>query len=162
MPELEHPLDAALDSPFLFRERPASAPSDLRPVWRVPATVLLISRCRGEQATHEQLHVLNWAVRSSETAENLAAYLAGLIPPEQAVVRHDPALDRAANLARGFGLIAWKDRYWTLTVEGQQLLEAVLEDDDLLAREKALLTVLPKPLTQTAVSVLLRRERAAE
>jgi hypothetical protein len=162
MPELEDPLDAALDSPFLFSDRPASAPSDLRPLWRVPVVVLLLSRCRGEQATHEQLHVLNWAVRSSESAESLAAYLAGLIPAEHAVVRHDPALDRAASLARGFGLIAWKGRYWTLTVEGQQLLEAVVEDDELLAREKALLAVLPKPLTQKAVSALLRREVGAE
>lgn len=161
MPELEHALDAALDLPFLFRDRPASAPSDLRPVWRVPVVALLISHCRREQATHEQLHVLNWAVRSAESTESLVAYLDGLIPPERAVVRHDPALDRAAGLARGLGLIAWKGRYWTLTPSGRELLETVREDNELLAREKALLAVLPNPLTQTAVAALLRREREA-
>jgi hypothetical protein len=159
MAEFGHPLDTALDLPFLFRDRPASAPSDLRPLWRVPVIMLLISCCRGEQATHEQLHVLNWAVRSSESAESLAAYLAGAIPPEHAVVRYDPALDRAASLARGIGLIVWKGRYWTLTPEGRQLLEAVRDDGEVLAREKELLRVLPKPLTQAAVAKLLRRER---
>lgn len=161
MGDLEQVLDAALDLPFLFRDRPASAPSDLRPVWRVPVLPLLITHCRGEQATHEQLHVLNWAVRSSGTTESLAAYLDGRLPPERAIVRHDPALDRAAGLARGLGLIAWKGRYWVMTPEGRELLEAVREDDKLLAREKELLAVLPKPLTQTAVAALLRRERQA-
>ena len=77
--------------------------------------ILLISHCRREQATHEQLHVLNWAVRSSDSAESLALFLSGLIPPEQAVVRYDPALDRATGLAHGFGLIVWISRYWALT-----------------------------------------------
>jgi len=161
MPELERSLDAALDLPFLFRDRPASSPSDLRPIWRVPIVALLISHCRGERATHEQLHVLNWAVRSSEGAESLAAYLGGLIPPEHAVVRYDPALDRAAALARGLQLIAWKNRYWALTQSGRDLVVAVGEDAELFAREKALLAALPRPLTQVAVAALLRRESDA-
>lgn len=154
-------LDAALDLPFLFRDRPSSAPSDLRPVWRVPVVLLLVSRCRGAKATHEQLHVLSWAVRSSDSAESLAAFLNGLIPPERAVVRHDPALERATGIAHGFGLIEWKTRYWQLSPAGRELLNAVEADDGLLAREKGLLDVLPKPLTQAAVETLLRRERQA-
>jgi len=161
MPKTLDPFEAALDLPFLFRDRPTSAPSDLRPAWRVPVAVLLISHCRGGRATHEQLHVLNWAVRSAESAESLAAFLDGRIPPERAVIRHDPALDRATGLARGFGLIVWKDRYWSLTPAGRELLEAIREDDDLLAGEKGLLGVLPKPLTQAAVASLLRREEQA-
>lgn len=120
---------------------------------------LLISHCRSKQATHEQLHVLNWAIRSSRSTESLAAYLDGRLRPERAIVRHDPALDRAAGLARGLGLTAWKGRYWVMTPAGRELLEGVREDDKLLAREKELLAVLPKPLTQTAVAALLRRER---
>jgi hypothetical protein len=157
MPEPLDPFDAILDVPFLFRDRPSSAPSDLRPVWRVPVVALLISRCHRRQATHEQLHVLSWAVRSSESAESLAAFLQGHIPPERAVVRHDPALDRATGLARGFGLIDWEGRFWVLTSAGRQLLQDINADTDLLAREKQLLDVLPTPLTQAAVDALLRR-----
>jgi len=157
MATAERELDEALDRPFLFRDRPTSAPSDLRPVWRVPVIVLLVSQCRGEKATHEQLHVLNWAVRSAGSAELLGEYLAGNIPPERAIVRMEPALDRAAALARGIGLVAWKDRYWTLTDSGRKLLETLGTEESLLAREKELLNGLPKPLTQSAVAALRLR-----
>jgi hypothetical protein len=127
----------------------------------VPVVVLLISYCYRQQATHEQLHVLGWAVRTSESAESLAGFLNGLIPAERAVVRHDPALDRATGYARGFGLIDWKTRYWVLQQAGRDLLDAITTDDALLVREKQLLAALPKRLTQTAVEGLLRRERVA-
>src|SRR4051794_40307362 len=100
-----------LDQPFVFRDQPRPAPSDLRPVWRVPVVVLMVRACYRERATHEQLHVLNWALRSIESAEALALYLAGALAPERAVVRFDPALDRAVALAHGFGLLEWKGRY---------------------------------------------------
>jgi hypothetical protein len=157
MATTERELYAALNRPFLFRDRPTSAPSDLRPVWRVPVIVLLISHCRGKKATHEQLHILNWAVRSTSSAKLLGEYLAGEIPPDRAIVRMEPALDRAAALARGFGLAAWKGRYWTLTHNGRKLLETLRADESLLAREKGLLGGLSKPLTQTAVAALRLR-----
>ncbi len=157
MTAVERDLDQIFDRPFLFRDRPTSAPSDLRPVWRVPVIVLLVSYCRGEQATHEQLHVLNWAVRSAGSAELLGEYLTGEIAPDRAIVRMEPALDRAVALARGLGLAAWKGKYWTLTDNGQELLENLRSDERLLVREKELLDALPKPLTQTAVAALLLR-----
>jgi hypothetical protein len=150
-------LDVLLDREFIFRDRPQPAPSDLRPVWRLPIVLLLVDSCRQRRATHEQLHVLNWAVRSTTSAEALARFLAGELAPGEAVVRFEPALDRAATLARGFGLITWKGRFWELTAKGRELLEDIRADDALLAREKELLTALPKPLTQTAVEALLKR-----
>ena len=158
MTAVERDLDQVLDQPFVFRDRPTSAPSDLRPVWRVPVIVLLVSYCRGQQATHEQLHVLNWAVRSASSAELLGQYLTGEIPPDRAIFRREPALDRAVALARGFGLVIWKGKYWALTDSGRELLENLNTNELLLVREKELLGALPKPLTQTAVAALLRRE----
>jgi hypothetical protein len=157
MPELRDPTDALLDRSFLFRDRPASAPSDLRPVWRVPVVTLLVSSCRSKKATHEQLHVLNWATRSFASAERLAAFMAGDTEPERAIVRFEPALDRATALARGLGLLNWDERYWVLNAAGQTLLEAVWADDELLVHEKSLLTSLPNPLTQAQVGRLLSR-----
>ena len=157
MTAAERDLDEVLDQPFLFRDRPTSAPSDLRPVWRVPLVVFLVSYCRGQQATHEQLHVLNWAVRSARSAELLGEYLAGQIPPDRAIVRMEPALDRAVALAHGLGLVVWKSKYWALTDKGRELLEHLRTDELLLVREKELLGVLPTPLTQTAVAGLLQR-----
>jgi hypothetical protein len=149
-------VDAVLDLPFLFRDRPTSAPPDLRPIWRVPLVVLLVRACSGGKATHEQLHVLNWAIRSVAGAETLARYLAEELAPERAIVRFDPALDRAVALARGLALVSWKTKYWTLTPVGARTA-AELDDAGLLDKERTLLATLPKPLTQAAVARLLQR-----
>jgi hypothetical protein len=151
-------LTDALDRPFVFRERPSPTAGDLRPVWRVPVVLLLVRACRGEHATHEQLHVLSWAVRSAESADTLASFLAGTVRPDQAVVRFEPALDRAAAVARGFGLLRWKGRYWTLTSLGRQALREVDDRRATLTSEKALLARLPSPLSQAAVQRLLARD----
>lgn len=149
-------VEALLDQPFVFRNRPTSAAPDLRPVWRVPVVLLFVRACRSQRATHEQLHVLNWAVRSAVAADTLLGYLAGDIPPEQAIVRFDPALDRAVALARGLAFIAWDKRSWALTAAGRAAT-LQLDEAGVLRREQSLLAELPKPLTQTAVLRLLQR-----
>jgi hypothetical protein len=154
---VEDRIDLLLDQPFVFRNRPISAPPDLRPVWRVPVVLLLVRACRGDRATHEQLQVLNWAIRSGVGAETLRGYLAGEIPPEQAIVRFDPALDRAVALARGLGFIDWATRFWVLTSVGREAVKQV-DEAGVLDRERSLLAELPKPLTQAAVGRLLKRE----
>jgi hypothetical protein len=152
-------LDTLLDRSFVFRERPAPAAADLRAVWRIPLTLMLTRACRGSQATHEQLHVLNWAVRSTESTERLGEFLAGKIRPEQAVVRFEPALDRTVALAHGFRLLTWrKKRYWALGEGASELLTAIDEDEQIFTVEKALLSSLPSQLSQAAVRRLLGRE----
>ena len=152
-------LDTLLDRPFVFRERPAPTAADLRAVWRIPLTLMLTRACRSSQATHEQLHVLNWAVRSTESAERLGEFLAGKIRPEQAIVRFEPALDRTVALAHGFGLLEWKKgRYWALGARANELLATIDADEQIFTVEKALLSSLPSQLSQAAVRRLLGRE----
>src|SRR5206468_12074035 len=96
-------VDELLRAPYSFAERPKPVPPDGRPIWRVPYTLLLVRSCRGAQGTLEQLHVLNWAIRTSGGVDQLARFLAGAIDAEQPVVRYEPALDRAVSLATGLG-----------------------------------------------------------
>jgi hypothetical protein len=86
------------------------------------------------------------------------SFLVGAVRPEHAIVRFEPALDRAAALARGFDLLQWQNRYWMLTNRGRKTLEDLDADDEVLADEKALLAQLPGPLSQAAVQRLLARE----
>jgi hypothetical protein len=153
----EQELDQLLDRPFVFRERPQPASGDLRAVWRLPVLLLLVRACRGGKATPEQLHVLNWAVRSAESAERLVSFLGGNVRPEEAIVRFEPALDRAVALARGFELLVWSDRYWTLTEQAREFLKRVDAEKETLRAEKDLLKRLPGPLPQAAVQRLLGR-----
>jgi hypothetical protein len=102
--------------------------------------------------------VLNWAVRSAASDDTLMSFLAGTVRPEHAIVRFEPALDRAAALARGFDLLQWQNRYWILTNRGRKMLDDVDANYEVLADEKALLAQLPGPLSQAAVHRLLARE----
>lgn len=147
-----------LDRPFVFRDRPAATSAGSRPIWRIPIVVLLVRACRQQRATHRQLHVLNWALRSTTGAQQLNSFLGGKIDANSAIVRFDPSLDRAVALAHGLGYLSWDRPAWKLSPSGQELARE-LDDSDILERERGLLAGLPKPLTQSAVDRLLKREQ---
>jgi len=150
-------LDQIFDRPFVFRDQPVPTNADSRAIWRLPVLLLLVRACRGGKATPEQLHVLNWAVRSAENAGTLKAFLGGQIRPDDAVVRFEPALERAVALARGFGLLTWEGRYWKLTRRGEDLLGVIDDAEDTLRAEKEMLRDIGTPFTQAAVQRLLSR-----
>jgi hypothetical protein len=152
-------LEAFLDQPFLFRDRPSPLAGDMRASWRLPVVLMLVRACRGQRATHGQLHVLSWALRSAEGAVALDRFLGGKLRPQEAVVRFEPALDRAIALAHGLGLLSRSGgRYWALEEKGLGLLARVESDESILARERETLAALNVKLTQQVVAKMLRRE----
>jgi hypothetical protein len=154
-------LEELLDTPFTFQARPKPVPGSLRPAWRIPAILLLIRKCRGEKASLEQLHVLNWAVRDRHAQETFLGFLSGEIDPDDAIVSYEPALNRALDLALGQGLLTWTDaKRLTLSEEGKATLAVIDESEDLLWGEKAFLSQIKTPVSQAMVQRLLRRESA--
>jgi hypothetical protein len=162
VPIAKEEVDALLTKAFSFDERPRPVSADGRPLWRVPYVLLLIRACRQQVATFEQLHVLNWALRSSRGVEQLASYLSGEISLEEPAVRYEPALDRAVALGRGLGLLTFQAKHWALTKEGSDALERIEDDDQLYKRERKFLAVLDRPLSQAAVQRLLTRSQRAK
>jgi hypothetical protein len=150
-------VDELLGRRFSFEQRPRPVPADGRPIWRVPYVLLLIRACRQRIATFEQLHVLNWAVRSAGGAEQLGAFLSGEIRAEQPAVRYEPALDRAVALAAGLRMLSFENGHWRLTQTGAQVLAQLDDDETLYRREKELLGVIGSPLSQAAVRRILER-----
>jgi hypothetical protein len=138
--------------------RPQPLLGTLRPEWRIPTILLLIRKCRGAIASLEQLHVLNWAIRDADSRETFLAFRAGEIEPDQAIVRYEPALNRAIDLALGLRLLTWTDaKRLALTKAGLALLARVDEDAEVLHTEKSFLDELGAPITQTSVGNLLKR-----
>ena len=156
---MEADIERYFNGPFLFRNRPAPVSGDLRPLWRVPIVLMLVRTCRQQHATHAQIHVVNWGLRSADAAQTLRGFLRGSVRPERAIVRFEPALDRTVALTHGFGLLNWDKRYWSLTVAGLRALEEVDSDDDLFAHEKRVLAGLP-PVSQADIRRLLGRQGA--
>lgn len=99
MPRIEIP---ELDAAFVFRRRPVAIPGDLRPSWRIGLLVQLLRRCcRGGRSTLARLHVLSWGIRTKESRRQLQDALNGHAAPDCLIVRLEPFLNRAVDLAIG-------------------------------------------------------------
>src|SRR5438105_2303354 len=98
-------LEQVLDRPFEFSEQPVPTPAEYRPKWRTALVVLLVGACYGRRASWHQLHVLGWACRSRANQEAFERLKAGEGELGDTVVRYDPALDRAIDLALYDGLL---------------------------------------------------------
>lgn len=145
-----------LDVPFRFTPRPDPVPPELRPAWRVAVLLLILEKCRGAKATWKQLHFLNWAVRSREGQGVLLRAFEGVADPSQIIVRYEPALDRAVDLAVGHRLATWEDGHQlALTDKGKAVLAQLSEPLAPLERERQFLASLPGKISQSTVDRIL-------
>lgn len=148
-------LRAQLDVPFDFRRQPEPVAASMRPARRVPLTLLLVGKCHGAKASWKGLQLLNWATRSRQHMDVLVAIQTHADIPDRPVVRFEPALDRAIDLALGLALLEQPSaRVFRLTTQGQALSEA-LTQSDAFALERELLALLPRKLTQRETDRLL-------
>jgi len=144
-----------LNVPFDFERQPDPVPAALRPERRVPLLLLLVAKSHGAGASWKGLQLLNWAVRDSKHAELLVALREDRDIPDRPVVRFEPALDRALDLATGLGLLEQKaSRVFRLTQAGQRLVEQ-LHSSDAFVREREILQLLQGKVTQKEVGRLL-------
>jgi hypothetical protein len=147
-------LEAALERPFNFGERPVPVPAEYRPTWRTPMVVLMVGACHGKRASWHQLHVLNWASRSIENQAAFERLRSGEARLEDAVVRYDPSLDRAIDLALFSGVLERRSgEALGLTARGSVALSQ-LQGLDVLVSEKDFLGRIA-PVTQTFVDGLV-------
>ena len=149
---INEPIDSllldAFDRPFTFHLRAAAVPPEMRPQWRVAMLTLILARCRQHRASWKQLHLYNWAIRNSRARDTLRAVATGERDPERVVVRFDPALAPAVDLARGAGLVEWKDgRLLVLTPQGEEMA-SVVEKTGVFAEELSFLESMRAHMTQ--------------
>lgn len=146
----------ALDRPFDFREEPVPVPAEFRPKWRTALVVLLVAACHGRRSSWHQLHVLSWACRSKSNQDEFERVRAGNREPDDVVVRYDPALDRAIDLALFSGLLERRGGdVLALSPLGRVAVEQ-LEGSEVLVNEREFL-VRVRPVSQTFVDSLVPR-----
>lgn len=164
-------LDKVLDVPFTFRRRPRGLPCALRPAWRLHVLVLILDQCRAEKASLEQLHVLNWAIRSEETRRLFLQFIKGKRAPSQIIVRYDPSLSRAIDFAFAEKVITRHEQQLSLLKEGdteknappyrirlsargRALVQEIKAMEDIFVVEKQFLKAIGKKVTQQQVESL--------
>jgi hypothetical protein len=140
---------------FDFRRLPDPVPATLRPERRVPLVLLLVAKSHGAGASWKGLQLLSWVIRNPEHAELLMAIREDRDIPDRPVVRFEPALDRALDLAIGLGLLEQKaSRVFRLTGAGKRVVEE-LDGSDAFAREREVLGMLAGKVTQKEVGRVL-------
>lgn len=143
-----------LDLPVRFVSVPNPISPQFRPRRRVSLCLLLIDKGWGGRLNWRSLHVLSWAVQSPERVALLGPAGAQQIQLEKPIVRFEPALDRAIDLAVGFGLVVRANSSFELTAEGENVLERV-RDSGALRREEEILSLLKRKVSAKAVDRLL-------
>ena len=104
-----HPTDSAvlgwLDAPLNFTTRADPVSPDFRPERRVAVCLLIVEKSRAGRASWKAMHVLSWALQSPMRAKMLSNLKSGTDLFDTPVVRFEPALDRALDLALGLGFL---------------------------------------------------------
>ena len=162
-------LEQSVDVPFTFRVRPTATPCEIRPVWRLHCLTLLLDKCWGAQATLEQLHVLNWAIRTDDTRSRFLQFLRGERSPTSVIVRYDPSLNRAVHFAYAEGIVIRRADQLPLVREpdngvppyrlvlsskGKELQKVLRRRDDCFIVEKEFLDSIPHKITQKQIEML--------
>lgn len=153
------PVRNRLDFPFLFHEQPDPMPAALRPERRIPLLLVLIAKCHGSGASWKVLQLLNWAARDHRNMDLLLSLQEHSDIPDRPVVRFEPALDRAIDLAVGLGLVEQKtSRAFRLTDSGKALV-GVVETAGTFEPEREILSRYPGKMTAAEADRLLEWRR---
>jgi hypothetical protein len=149
---------------FSFQRRPTPVPGDLRIAWRVALIMVMLGCSRSNRASLAKLHILNDVVRSG-SRDRLKLALAG--DPNQLPwsFRVEPAFARAIDFVVGERLATWTKATGRaalqLTKTGIESANAVLNQDEALVVERAIVSDLATTITESTVVNLLSERRRA-
>jgi hypothetical protein len=147
---------ADLNTHFIFKSRPESIPGDLRPLWRIGVLLLiLLISSRGGRSSFRRLQVLNWAILTRENQRTLIDVIQGKMKPDTVVVRIEPSLNRAVDLALGEGLVSRESNRISLTHLGQKVATILYNEANIFTEDKIFLDRIGKALKEYLVQQLL-------
>lgn len=129
MTEHNGELEDLLDIPVRFAQLADPIRPQYRPERRIALCLLLVDKSWGGRATWKALHVLNWAVQSAARVDILSSLRGPDDVLDRPIVRFEPALDRALDLAVGLGLMGRRGLTFELTDDGREALRQVRDSD---------------------------------
>ena len=147
-----------LDVPFKFQSRPESIPPDFRPLWRIGLIVIVLKYTRGNKSSLGRLHIFNWALINQENRPQLRLLIDEKISPDSLIIRIEPSLNRAIDLAIGQKLVELvSGNKIQLTEDGITFSEDLLSSNDIFVQEKIFLNKYGKKITESIVQTLFKR-----
>lgn len=148
--------EIVLTDEIIFEAKPDAVPYNYRISYKIGQICLILALCGGRKScSYLKIHMI--AIGLSNDAEmqkifkfsesNMTLYT---------LVRFDPAVTRAIRYAVADGLIKQlASGGFQLTPKGKGFVKAIRDDEDLLKREKTLLTNLSTKLTEEKIKNLI-------
>jgi hypothetical protein len=134
-----------------FERKPSPVLAEHRPLYKI-CQVLLVLRVasRAGRSSLPRLHLFNWALKRADRVQKL------IEAAESGALRvtawgFDPALAICLRYAVAEGLVTTVSTGYQLTDTGGALADAVLTRSDLFSRQKPLLNVIGKHVTEGMV-----------
>lgn len=149
---------------FSFRQRPIPVPGDLRIEWRVALIALMLGYSRAKQASLPKLHILNDAIRSRRSSQQLDTVVSARPGTLPWPFRIEPAFGRAIDFVVGDRLADWtvvsgNRSGLKLTAPGVALFDKLKAETDLFVTEKQILEKYAKSMTEASVSAVIGLKR---
>ncbi len=150
-----------IEVPFRFTRRPMPVPPDLRPDWRVAVLLLMLYHSRGKKASIKKLNLINWAIRSYKNRKDLLDHLENKDNSSGIIVRIEPGISRAIDIAKGYGLIEIEygsDTTIKLTSSGKGAVEKINSIEDSFKDEREFLLRIKPHVNEKDIDALYTGE----
>lgn len=144
-----------LNVPMNFAQRPDPVSPDFRPERRIAVCLLIVEKSHSSKASWKAMHVLSWALQSPKRIQMLSNVKSGNDLFDLPVVRFEPALDRALDLALGLRFLTRiGSGPFGLTAGGQEAL-AEIHEAGILQREVGALAAVSGKISNKDIERLL-------
>lgn len=143
-----------------FVKRPISIPPEYRPLYKISLIVLILKICcRGEKSNLLKLHLFSWALTSDSNMNEVRGYLESDFQTDFTIWGIEPTLNRALQFAVSENICDLTNgRIYGLTEKGTKFYDQIMQDMELLIKEKDFLKYVGKmQLTDSRINAMTKK-----
>lgn len=149
-----------LSDTIIFDAKPIAVPYNYRVSYKISQLLLIISLCcsRGG-CSLIKLHMISMSLNSDSSMDQMEQFANGILS-EIPLVRFDPAVNRALMIAINEGLITQQqDGKVKLSPKGRLYVSKIIDENDLMVREKKHLNAISSKITEKRISEIMANWR---
>jgi len=153
---------SSIQRPIRFTRRPLAIAPDFRKDWKIALLLLILDlSSRSGKSSLKRLHVIHWAVRTSNHQHQFEQTRNTDVPLFAFKVRLEPAFSRAIELAEAQKLVEWVNGGRVQITEVGRSLAKQITKQEVMQEEVSFLTHIGKSITETEAMQLITGSRIA-
>jgi hypothetical protein len=152
----------SIQRPIRFTRRPLAIAPDFRKDWKIALLLLILElSSRSGKSSLKRLHVVHWAVRTSDHQHQFEESRNTDVPLFKFKVRFEPAFSRAIELAEAQKLVEWVEGDRVQITELGRSFAKQITKHGVMQNEVAFLERIGKSISETQAMKLITGSRIA-